>query len=320
VVMKFADCWYSAENQRIFHIYLNQHLVYFNIDLVKLTGANTAITMHMYFTVYNNTVYYDGSKIQQNAGKVKIRFLAVKDNAILNAMVVFRGSIENLPCSLLHSPKVKKPPGFYIPSRGYENIFSFNANDESAVDSNGICFAKGEHQSGGRNCVSKTLINAPDADKKLYAAERYSKELDFVVPFADDGNYTVVMKFADCWYSAENQRIFNIYLNEQLVYSDIDLIKLAGANTAITMHMYFSVCNNTVYYNGLKIQRIAGKVNIRFLAVKDNAILNAMVVFRGSIENLPCSLLHSTKVKKPPGFYQCPSISNNNKSDCLSII
>jgi hypothetical protein len=200
----------------------------------------------------------------------------------------------------------------YEVSWGYEQIFSVNANDEAAADSNGIYFAKGEKQNKGRYCGSKTLINAPDGDKRLYDAESYSKELDYVVPLADDGNYTVVMKFAECWYSEENKQIFHIYLNQHQVYSHIDLNKLTGANTAITMHMYFSVCNNTVYYDGSKIQPIAEKVNIRFLAVKDNATLNAMVVFRGSIENLPSSLLHTTKVKKPPGFYQCPSINNNN--------
>jgi hypothetical protein len=201
-------------------------------------------------------------------------------------------------------------------SWGNVNIFSVNVNTyDGAVDSNGIFFARDENVYEIKFCGSKTLLNAPDDDKKLYDTENFRKEFDYDVPLDGDGNYTVVMKFADCYHSTENERIFNIYLNQHQVYSHIDLIKLTGANTAITMHMYFSVCKNTVYYDGLKIKQIAGKVNIRFVPVKHKAILNAMVVFRGSIENLPSSLLHTTKIKKPPGFYQCPSINNNNKNN-----
>jgi hypothetical protein len=195
------------------------------------------------------------------------------------------------------------------PSNAYEIIFSVNAGDIKSTDSNGIPYQKDNNQAGGViSCAEPaTLKEVPFGEELLYRNVRFAN-FGYNILTTGDGHYTVIMKFSECWQQKENIRVFDVYLNQRKIICHIDIVKKVGFRTVLTEHIYFSVCQDKLHYGNEEIQLFNRNVRIDFVSVKDNAILNAMVVVKKtSIENLPNSLLATTVTRKPPNFYDCQS-------------
>ena len=47
------------------------------------------------------------------------------------------------------------------------------------------------------------------------------------------GTYTVTLKFAEIYFTAAGQRVFNVNINGQSVLSNFDIFAQAGANVAL---------------------------------------------------------------------------------------
>ncbi|MGB8323787.1 MAG: malectin domain-containing carbohydrate-binding protein, partial [Candidatus Acidiferrum sp.] len=107
----------------------------------------------------------------------------------------------------------------------------------------------------GGNPASTTnaILNTPDP--KLYQTERYGNSTyTFTVPA---GNYAVVLKFAEIYWTAAGKRIFNVSINGTQVLTNFDIVAAAGAAfTAIDKT--FPV---TVTGNAITIQFITGSAD-----------------------------------------------------------
>jgi hypothetical protein len=97
--------------------------------------------------------------------------------------------------------------------------------------------------------TTKTILNTPDP--ALYQTERYGNSTyTFAVP---NGSYNVVLKFAEFFWTAAGQRIFNVAINGTPVLTNFDIVAAAGAPlTAIDKTFPVTVTN--------------GKVTIQFTA------------------------------------------------------
>jgi Malectin domain/Domain of unknown function (DUF1929)/PKD domain len=84
----------------------------------------------------------------------------------------------------------------------------------------------------GGNTSSTTHAIANTPDPTLYQTERWG---DFSYQFAvPNGSYSVRLKFAEIYWSAPKQRVFNVLINGTTVLSDFDIVAAAGAsNTAV---------------------------------------------------------------------------------------
>jgi Malectin domain len=170
----------------------------------------------------------------------------------------------------------------------YEVIFAVNAGDEATTDANGITYRKDNITQGLLAKCTQFNSIGEDQDKLLYRRKRYGNfSYDINVP--QDGEYTVIMKFVECWTSAKPS-VFDVYLNMHRAKCNIDVLKTVGAAKVLTEHINFSVCGGKLYFGEEEPERINGKVRIEFVTIKEEAMLSAMLVLRGDIDNLPSSL------------------------------
>jgi hypothetical protein len=79
---------------------------------------------------------------------------------------------------------------------------------------------------GGKTASTTSAIQNT-SDPVLYQAERYGAfSYNFTAP---NGNYTVLMKFAETYYTKAGQRIFNVSINGTPVLTNFDIVATAGA-------------------------------------------------------------------------------------------
>jgi Malectin domain/Domain of unknown function (DUF1929)/PKD domain len=97
----------------------------------------------------------------------------------------------------------------------------------------------------GGNTSSTTHAIANTPDPTLYQTERYGNfSYQFAVP---NGSYSVRLKFAEIYWSAPKQRVFNVGINGTTVLSNFDIVAAAGApNTAIDELFPVTVAGNLI--------------------------------------------------------------------------
>jgi len=97
----------------------------------------------------------------------------------------------------------------------------------------------------GGYSASTTHAIANTTDPTLYQTERYGNSTyQFTVP---PGNYTVILKFAEIYWTAAGKRIFNASINGTPVLSNFDIVAAAGAAfTAIDKSFPVTVTGNSI--------------------------------------------------------------------------
>ncbi len=106
-----------------------------------------------------------------------------------------------------------------------------NAGGPQYTDSQGNVWSADTQYAGGTtasttNAVSGALPGA--ADQTLYQTERYGDPFSysFNVPA---GAYQITLKFAETYWTAAGQRVFNVSVNGTTVLTNFDIFKTAGA-------------------------------------------------------------------------------------------
>jgi len=117
------------------------------------------------------------------------------------------------------------------------------------------------------------------SDQALYQNSRYAENFTetFSVP---NGDYIVVLKFAELWANSVGRRVFDVSINGSKVLSDFDLYATAGPNRAVDEVFPVTVT--------------VGQVVVSFAATANNATI-------GAIEILPAQSSPITVVGLPPG-------------------
>ena len=97
----------------------------------------------------------------------------------------------------------------------------------------------------GQTFVSATPI-AGTTDGPLYQSERYGQSFTYTLP-APNGTYTLNLLFAEIYWTAAGQRIFNVDVQGARVLDAFDVFKDAGgANTALVKTFPVTVSDGTV--------------------------------------------------------------------------
>jgi len=119
-----------------------------------------------------------------------------------------------------------------------------NSGGPSYTDSQGQLWSADMDFTGGSS-GSTTHTIANTTDPTLYQTERYGNSTyQFSVP---PGNYTVILKFAEIYWTAAGKRIFNASINGTQVLSNFDIVAAAGAAfTAIDKSFPVTVTANSI--------------------------------------------------------------------------
>src|SRR5262249_54804178 len=102
-----------------------------------------------------------------------------------------------------------------------------NAGGSAYTDPQGnVWSADTGFSGGGTYSVTRSIANTTAAP--LYQSERWNNgplNYNFAAP---NGTYTVTLKFAEIYFTAAGQRIFNIVLNGQTAQANFDVFAQAG--------------------------------------------------------------------------------------------
>ncbi len=141
-------------------------------------------------------------------------------------------------------------------------FFATNAGGgQYTSQSSGIVYHADTDYSGG-STASTTAAITGTSDPTLYQSERYGN-FSYNIPLAN-GNYTVTLKFAEIYWNAAGERIFNVSMQGTQVISNLDI--------------YAQVCQNAPYDVSVPVSVTNGMLNIDFTSVVDTAQVSAIVV------------------------------------------
>jgi len=92
-----------------------------------------------------------------------------------------------------------------------EVIWAVNCGGDSHVDENGIAYMRDPLQRVGvASDFGRSLLiqRVAPADQLLYQTERYhTQSFMYDVPISRDGDYVLVLKFCEVWFTQPNQKV-----------------------------------------------------------------------------------------------------------------
>ena len=136
-----------------------------------------------------------------------------------------------------------------------------NSAGSQYTDAAGVVYKSDRYYTGGSTWKSTAAISGT-LDDSLYQSERYGN-FSYAIPLAN-GNYTLVLKFAEIYWSSSGKRIFDVLVEGKKVISSLDIFARVGKNRPYDVSIPVTVSD--------------GKLNINFRTIVDNAKVSAIVV------------------------------------------
>ncbi len=139
----------------------------------------------------------------------------------------------------------------------------------------------------------------------LYQTQRINSSgaLIYNVPVTN-GNYTVILRFAELWFTGSGSRIFNVLVNGAQVQQNLDVVAAAGGRfIAYNIQVPVTVTN--------------GSVNIDLQPVRDNPMISGIDIFpavnANAVQLHPGDNVQQKVAAQPVGtsFYFNPGTYNN---------
>lgn len=106
-----------------------------------------------------------------------------------------------------------------------------NSGGPAIVDSSGKTWT-GDNGFSGGSTSSTTRAVSGSSNPALYQTERYGANFSYHLPLAN-GSYQITLHFAEIYFSAQGQRVFDVFSENVRVVSNLDIIASAGAFTAM---------------------------------------------------------------------------------------
>lgn len=149
-----------------------------------------------------------------------------------------------------------------------EGIFINAGSSSNYTDPDGIVWIsdKDLYDTGKSYSTSDDISNTDNPT--IYQSERWRSAMTYSIPVTSGVEYDVYLHFAEIYKGAfaDGARVFDVYVESDLVADDLDIYKMAGGgNTA-----YIVNTKNVVVNDGL--------LTINLIGVKQNAKINAIEI------------------------------------------
>ncbi len=300
VTLKFAETYFSAAGQRIFSVTINGQTVISNLDIYAKVGKNVAYDVVIPVNVTTGAIKI-GFTSTKDYGKISaIKISAASTGLTYNttASAGTGGTISPSGTSTISSGgsqtyAITPASGYKIAgvtvdgvAVGAVSTYTFsnvtanhtiaasfvqsttsvikaaiNSGGAQFTDSTGVTYLADSKFTGGSADKTTALI-AGTTNDALYQSERWGN-FSYNVPVTN-GNYQITLKFAENYFSAAGQRVFNVAINGQTVISNLDLFAKVGKNVAYDVVIPVTVTNGTI--------------NIKFTATKDYGKVSAILI------------------------------------------
>ncbi|XP_050408607.2 malectin-B [Patella vulgata] len=172
-----------------------------------------------------------------------------------------------------------------------EVVWAVNCGGQAHTDVHGIRYQADSLQIGYASDYGKSLTiqRVVPQDQILYQTERYHRStFGYDIPVTKDGDYVLVLKFSEVWFTSSSQKVFDVILNgEHTIVNELDIYAKVGRGVAHDEIIPFSIKNGKLRVNG-ETSQIDGKISVEFLKGDlDNPKVNAIYVIKGIVEDVP---------------------------------
>uniref|UniRef100_A0A3B3QQL4 Malectin n=1 Tax=Paramormyrops kingsleyae TaxID=1676925 RepID=A0A3B3QQL4_9TELE len=155
------------------------------------------------------------------------------------------------------------------PSMTERVIWAVNAGGETHTDVHGVHFRKdpleGKVGKASDYGMRLPILRSTPEDQVLYQTERYSEDtFGYEVPIRDEGDYILVLKFAEVYFAQSQQKVFDIRLNGHMVVKDLDIFDRVGHSTAHDEFVPFSIRRGKLSVRD-EVSTFNGKLTVEFV-------------------------------------------------------
>ena len=241
VRLHFAELYFAAAAQREFNVAINGKQVLSNFDI--FSAANNA----------NYTAVVEAfSNIAPNpSNQIVVTFSnGAKDQPMINGVEIISGSAAAPPPS----------SGVSIDAGSTTAVGSFVADTDFV--------GGGTYDPGQTITIPASVTNA--APEQVYESARQGSFSYTLGGLATGSTHTVTLHFAELYFSAAGQRMFNVFINGTQVLGNFDIFAAAGNKnfTAVT-EAFPNVQPNTnnqiviTFSNGIKDQPMVNGIVVQ---------------------------------------------------------
>ncbi|WP_226163610.1 malectin domain-containing carbohydrate-binding protein, partial [Hymenobacter terricola] len=125
-------------------------------------------------------------------------------------------------------------------------VYRLNAGGPQLATSIGTFAADSYFAPAPGIVYNTTAAIAGTTDDALYQTERNGSSFSYAIPVSSGQQYRVVLHFAELYWTAVGQRLFDVSLEGTKVLDNYDIFKKAGAFTSTTETFAFTAADNTL--------------------------------------------------------------------------
>jgi len=245
VTLKFAEPYFTRAGSRLFNVNINGTAVLTNFDIVaQAGGALKALDKPFPVTVTN--------------GQITIQFTpGSADQPMVNAIQISSG---------ITTPSAPA---------GGTPVALVNAGGVTYTDVSGNTWNRDYDFIGGNTSATNTTVSGTTSSP-LYETSRWGT-FSYQFPVSN-GSYTVILKFAELYFTRAGSRLFNVNINGTVVLTNFDIVAQAGgALKALDKSFPVTVTNS--------------KITIQFTpGIADQPMVNAIEVL--TVNGAPAPTRH----------------------------
>ncbi|KAF5895825.1 malectin, partial [Clarias magur] len=168
-------------------------------------------------------------------------------------------------------------------------IWAVNSGGDAHTDTHGIHYKKdpleGKVGKASDYGMRLPILRSSPEDQVLYQTERYNEDtFGYEVPMRDEGEYILVLKFAEVYFAQSQQKVFDVRVNGHMVVKDLDIFDRVGHSTAHDEIIPFTIKRGKLSILG-EVSTFNGKLTIEFIkGYYDNPKVCALYVMKGKPE------------------------------------
>ncbi|HEY0756800.1 MAG TPA: malectin domain-containing carbohydrate-binding protein [Ktedonobacteraceae bacterium] len=246
VRLHFVESFWTSSGQRVFNVSLNGSQALSNFDIVAASGAkDKAVVKQLSATADSN-------------GQISLQFSSVVDYAKVDGIEIITSGGGG--------------------GGGGSGELDLNcgggASGNYAADAN---FSGGIAASTTNSIATSGISNA--APQAVYQTERYGNFTYTITGLTASANYAITLQFAEFYWTAVGQRVFNVSLNGTQVLTNFDIFANVGGNKALSKSFNTTASSS-------------GGITIQFTNVVDNAKCSGLQIIplSGTMTNVDDSV------------------------------
>ncbi len=234
VRLHFSENFFTAAGQRVFNVSINGTQVLTNFDIFAAAGAQ------------NKAVIREFVVNADSSGRYVIQFTAVVNNASVSGIEIASASTSG-PIDINSGGSAVSP---FVADADFSG--GATINHANTID-----------LSGATNPAPMAVYQTARVTATTGAGTTFS----YTIPGLTAGSsHTVRLHFAETFWTAAGQRVFNVSINGTQVLANFDIFATAGAMNKAVIRQFTATANGS------------GQISLVFTTVTDKALISGIEV------------------------------------------